>query len=182
MGGDAGPHHGGGFPHTHAFKRCVGDLAQHLDAELLPSVKIEAVLGQCLAGAVDGHGQDGELHLVGQAEGPRLEGPQPGAGGTSAFGKHVDGAAPGQSGLAAGKHAGDALLVAALQGDVAIEVHVPADEGQAEHLDFGHPLEGKKETESHEDVELGLVVGDDFKVSCAIDYCRGFCHHSDGYT
>ena len=55
------------------FKVRNGNFIKHLDAHVVPTVKVNAVFGQGIFGAVDGDGQNGNFHFMGDNEGARLE-------------------------------------------------------------------------------------------------------------
>src|SRR5262249_57184467 len=81
--------------------------------------------------------------------------------GARALGEDEDALAAGERRLAAAEHAEDAGQVPAAQGDVAVEGHVPADEGGVEVLDLAHPLVVEAGGEDGEDVDHRLMVGDE---------------------
>ena len=62
-----GPHfYNRGLLDAQVGKLCVGNFFQNFDPNGVPSVEVQAVFGQGVFGAVDGHRQDGKLHLMGQ--------------------------------------------------------------------------------------------------------------------
>jgi len=141
-------------------KTFVGDLFQDLDPDSMTTVDSEAVFGQGFLGAADGNHQDRQLHLVGQDKSPGLERFHLAGLGAGAFGEKEHRTPLGQRSLASRHHLADTFLVAPFEADIAVEGHIPPDKGQPENFGFGHPLEGEKQAEGHQDIQLRLVVGD----------------------
>ncbi len=53
MGGNTFPGQCDGFFDGQFFEVCIGDFIEHLDAHVVPPVKIDAVLGQGIFGTID---------------------------------------------------------------------------------------------------------------------------------
>ncbi len=137
-------------------------------------MKFEAVLGEGGIGAGDHDGEDRDLHFLCKDECAGFELFDFAVGGSGPFGEHEDRTPFGQCGFGIGHHLFDAFSVTAAQPDVAVEVHVPADQGDFEDFDFGYEFEMEKQVEQNKDVEEGLVVGCDDVCSVSHDVFPAF--------
>ena len=116
------------------FKVRKGNFIQHLDAYVVPTMKVDAVFGQGIFGAVDGDGQNGDFHFLGDNEGARLEWFYAPVFGSGTLWKKINRTSGGNGLLTSLHHFFSTLLVTALNFDVFVEYHVPADERQFKNL------------------------------------------------
>jgi hypothetical protein len=111
-----------------------GNFIKHLDAHVVPAMKIDAVFGQGIFGPVDGDGQNGDFHFLGDNEGARLERFYAPVFGSGTLREKINRTTGDDGLLTLLHHFFSALLVSALNFDVFVEYHVPADERQFKNL------------------------------------------------
>ncbi len=97
--------------------------------------------------AVNYDRKEGALGILGQIESACFESAQLPGRRACAFGKHHDRISGGQVLSAGAQHHRDARAISALQLDVIVEAHVPANERDPEVLDLRNPLEMYEEAE-----------------------------------
>lgn len=139
-------------------KGLIGNLVKNFNEDLFDAREAEAVFRKGVIRAADDDGQDGDLLFQRQLEGAGLEFFHLTIGRAGALGKDEYGTAFVDAFFALNHHLFDAFLVAAFEPDVAVQDHVPTDQGQPEVFNFRHPFKMKEEPEDHQDVEEGLVV------------------------
>ena len=154
-------HHLRRILHPQMGKSLVGDFFQNFDFDIMLAMEIQAVLWQGFPGAADGHCQDGQLHLVGQDKRPGFEGFHCAGFRPCAFGKKEYRTPLDKRFLTGLHHTPDAFLVPPFESDITIENHVPPDKRQLEDLGLGDPLEREEQPEGDQNIQLGLVVGND---------------------